>query len=166
MITVLPSPIDPQVLDLPLLKKPLHFYKDRTEAPKVLQDTDKLIREADAFVLVSAEYNHSLPPALTNMMNHFPLSSYKYIPSGIMTYSLGSFGGVRASVQARTFLGELGSPNCSYVFAIPQIQKALTEGGEPTPDDTHMEKGATKLIDELEWYANALKNHKEKVPTP
>lgn len=154
------------MLDLPVLKKPLHFYKDRSEAPKVLQDTDKMIKEADAFVIVSAEYNHCLPPALTNMMDHFPCSSYKYIPSGIVCYSAGSFGGVRASMQARAFLGELGSPNCSYIFTIPKIQNALTEGGDPVPEDTHMESGATKLIDELEWYARAIKTHKDAFGKP
>lgn len=148
------------MLDLPLLKKPLHFYKDRSEAPKVLRDANKLIEEADAFVIISAEYNHSLPPALTNMMDHFPISSYKYIPSGIVSYSMGSYAGVRAAVQARSFLGELGSPNCSYIFSIPKISGALTEDGNPAPDDTHMDKGADKLIDELEWYAKAIKNHK------
>lgn len=157
---------DPEVLDLPLLKKPYHFYQDKSQAPKVLQDTNKLISEADAFVIVTAEYNHSLPPALTNMMDHFPIASYKYTPSAIVCYSMGSFGGVRASIQARSFLGELGSPNCHSIFAIPKISSALTEDGKPAPGDTHMDKGADKLITELEWYAKALKNHKELVGKP
>lgn len=149
------------MLDLPLLKKPLHFYKDRSEAPQVLQDTNKLIVEADAFVIVTAEYNHSMPPALTNMLDHFPLSSFKYVPSAIMSYSMGSFGGARATVQVRTMLGELGSPNCSSILSVPVIQKALTEDGHPTPEDTRLDTGAEKLINELEWYAKALKTHKE-----
>ena len=160
------SPSDPEVLDLPLLKKPYHFYQDKSQAPKVLQDTNKIISEADALVLVTAEYNHSMPPALTNMMDHFPIASYKYKPSGIVCYSMGSFGGVRASVQARTFLGELGSPNIPSVFAIPTIQKALTADGNPAPEDTHMDKGADKLCMELEWYARAFKNQKEQYGLP
>ena len=83
-----------------------------------------------------------------------------------MCYSAGSFGGVRASIQARAFLGELGSPNCSNVFAIPKIQNALTVDGDPTPEDTHLEKGANVFISELEWYANALKNHRDKFGKP
>lgn len=79
---------------------------------------------------------------------------------------MGSFGGVRASIQARSFLGELGSPNCHSVFAIPTINKALTEDGLPAPEDTHMDKGADKLITELEWYAKALKSYKDKCGKP
>lgn len=152
---------DPEVLDLPLLKKPFHFYQDRSQAPKVLQDTNKLIAEADAFVLVTAEYNHSMPPALTNMMDHFPIVSYKFTPSAIMSYSMGPFGGVRATIQARSFLGELGSPNCQYILPVPTINKSLTEDGYAAPDNTRLDTNAEKLINELEWYATALKNHKE-----
>lgn len=154
------------MLDLPLLKKPLHFHETPCDAPQHLRDINQKIETADAFVLISAEYNQCIAPALTNMMDHFPISSYKYVPSGIVTYSMGSYGGVRAGVQLRAFLGELGSPNCSYALSIPRVTKALTEDGNPTPEDTHMESGGTKLVNDLEWYATALKNHKEKVGKP
>jgi len=42
---------------------------------------------ADAFVLVSAEYNHSIPPGLSNMLDHFGGSVYAFKPSGLVTYS-------------------------------------------------------------------------------
>ena len=159
-----PSFVDPGVLDLPLLRKPLQFYKDRSEAPKVLQDTNKLIEAADCFVVITAEYNHSMPPALTNLMDHFPIASYKYRPSGIVSYSMGSFGGVRAAMQVRSLLGELGTPSVSTIFAIPQVQKALSEAGEPLNE--HMDKGADKMLNELEWYATGLKTHREAVGKP
>ena len=155
---------DPEVLDLPLLKKPLHFYKDRSEAPQVLRDTNKAIVDADAFVIISAEYNHSMPPALTNMLDHFPVASYKYRPSGIVCYSMGPFGGVRAAMQCRMLLGELSTPSVGPLFAIPQINKALSETGDPLND--RMDSGAEKLIKELEWYGLALKRHRETAGLP
>lgn len=155
---------DPEQLDLPLLKKPIHFYKDRTQAPKVLQDTVKVIEAADAFVTITAEYNHSMPPALTNMLDHFPISAYKYRPAGIVCYSAGSFGGVRAAMQARMIHGELGTPTVQSLFAIPKVQHALSPEGEPLND--HMDSGAEKLIKELSWYAQALKNHRDTVGLP
>lgn len=152
------------MLDLPLLKKPLHFYSDRTQAPQVLQDTNKVIAAADAFVIVTAEYNNTMPPALTNTMDHFPIASYKYRPSGIVCYSMGSFGGVRASMHVRCFLGELGTPSVGSIFAIPKIKEALGEEGQPLNE--HMDKGANRLLSELEWYATGLKEHREKVGLP
>ena len=59
------------MLNFPLLKKPLHFYKDQSEAPQLLRDTGKIIEAADAYVVVTAEYNNCLPPALTNLLDHF-----------------------------------------------------------------------------------------------
>ena len=81
--------VDPLVMDIGPLHKPLHFYKDRSQAPKVLIDANQKILEADAFLMVSAEYNHSIPPALSNLMDHFPGSSFGYRPSGIVCYSPG-----------------------------------------------------------------------------
>lgn len=52
----------------------------------------------------------------------------------------------------------------SYLLPIPTIQHALSETGEPTDD--RVDRNADKLIDELEWYAAAIKNHKEAVGRP
>ena len=44
-----------------------------------------MYRAADAFV-VSGEYNHSIPPALSNLLDHF-LEEYFWRPSAIVCYS-------------------------------------------------------------------------------
>ena len=152
------------MLDLPLIKKPLHFYKDRSEAPQVLHDVDKLIRECDGFVFVSAEYNLSLPPALTNTVDHFPPASFKHRPAGIVTYSAGRFAGVRAGVVIRSFLSEIGTLHIPATFAIAQVQNAFSEDGVPTEDRS--KESATRMLNELDWYALAISGHKEKYGTP
>lgn len=160
--------LDPEVLDLPLLKTPIHFYKSPTDAPKVLQDALQVIKDADAFVVITAEYNHSMPPALTNMMDYFPIPAYRWRPTGICCYSMGSFGGVRAAMQVRCFMGELGSPTVSTLLAIPQIQNVLNENGELIPGETgeRLDKNSEKLIKELSWYTEALKTQTEKSGRP
>ena len=164
LFVLLYSLSDPEVLDLPLLKKPIHFYKERTDAPKVLQDTVKIIEEADAFVVVTAEYNHCMPPALTNLMDHFPIKSYKYRPTGIVSYSAGSFGGVRAGVQVRALMGELGSPTVGTTLPIPVIKDALSPEGDALND--RVDNNAEKVIKDLSWYAEALKKHRNTVGLP
>ena len=64
--------LDPADYDLPVLKQALHFYQDPAQAPEVLHKLNKTILEADAYTILTAEYNRSLPPALTNLMDHFP----------------------------------------------------------------------------------------------
>ena len=129
-----------------------------------MQDTVKVIEAADAFVVITAEYNHSMPPALTNLMDHFPIKAYKYRPTGIVSYSAGSFGGVRASVQVRAFMGELGSPTVGTTLPIPVIQNALSPEGNVLND--RVDDNAEKVIKDLSWYAEALKKHRDTVGLP
>lgn len=155
---------DPEEMQFPLLVKPLHFYKDVSQAPKLLRDCNEKIRAADAFLIVSAEYNHSIPPALSNMMDHFPGSSFNWRPAGIVCYSPGIYGGMRAAMQLRAFLGELGMVTVSNLFGIPKVHESIDENG--TPLNSHMTSGAAKLLQQLEWFTRATKNHKDKVGTP
>lgn len=73
------------------MTKALHHYPDISKAPKWLVETGEKINSADAIVVVSAEYNHSIPPALSNMVDHFPLTYFGFKPSGIVCYSMGLY---------------------------------------------------------------------------
>lgn len=145
--------IDPIEYPLPLLDK---MYKEypRGEAPEVLERLASIIRPADGFIIVTAEYNHSIPPALSNMLDHF-LEEYFFRPSAIVCYSGGSFGGVRAAMQLRAMLCELGMPSIPSIYPIPKVQHAFDDDGNPA--DESYRKRIDKFMRELEWYAGALK---------
>ena len=89
-----------------------------------------LIKAADAFIIVSGEYNHSIPPALSNLLDHF-LEEYFWRPSAIVCYSAGAFGGVRAAMQLRAMLCELGTPSIPSLLPVPNVQDAFDENGHP-----------------------------------
>ena len=76
----------------------------------------------------------------------------------------GIYGGMRAAMQLRCFLAELGCISVSNIFGIPKVHEAIAEDG--TPVDKHMEPGAEKLIAQLDWHAHAMRNHKQAVGTP
>jgi len=147
------SLIDPLEDRLPLLDK---MYKEYPpgEAPEVLQRLAGQIKAADAFIVVSGEYNHSIPPALSNLMAHF-LEEYFWRPSAIVCYSAGPFGGVRAAMQLRVMLCELGTPSIPSLFPISRVQDAFDDEGNPR--DEAYPKRTGRFFAELEWYANALK---------
>ena len=107
--------IDPAEERLPLLDR---MYKEYPagEAPENLERLARQIRQADAFIIVSGEYNHSIPPALSNLLDHF-LEEYFWRPSAIVCYSAGVFGGVRAAMQLRAMLCELGTPSIPSLLA-------------------------------------------------
>lgn len=149
--------IDPLEYRLPLLDKMYKEY-EKGKAPEPLETLAEMIRNADAFVVVSGEYNHSIPPALTNLMDHF-LEEYFFRPSGIVCYSAGAFGGVRAAMQLRAFLAEIGTVSIPTLFPIPKVQDAFSDDGEPVDPDFH--KYVKQFLDELEWYAISLKEAKQ-----
>jgi NAD(P)H-dependent FMN reductase len=121
------SLIDPLEQRLPLLDR---MYKEypKGEAPAVLEALAETCRAADGFVTVSREYNHGIPPALKNLLDHF-LEEYFFRPSAIVCYSAGAFGGVRAAMQLRMTLGELGMPSIPSIFPIPHAQDAFDDCG-------------------------------------
>lgn len=151
--------VDPVEVRLPLLDR---MYKEypKGQAPQVLEDLAALYRSADAFVVVTAEYNHSIPPALSNLLDHF-LEEYFFRPSAIVCYSQGAFGGVRAAMQLRAMLCELGMPSVPSLFPIPSIVSAFDDEGGPREKEA-MERRFARFASELEWYARALGEARKK----
>ena len=145
--------IDPLHYRLPLLDK---MYKEypKGEAPEPLETLAAIIRQADGFLVVSGEYNHGIPPALKNLLDHF-LEEWFWRPSAIACYSGGSFGGVRAAMQLRATLAELGMPSISSIFPMPKVQDQFEEDG--TPRDPGHERRVARFLDEFEWHAQALR---------
>lgn len=150
--------IDPLEYKLPLLDL---MYKEFEpgQAPEAMEQVGQILRNADGFIIVSAEYNHGEPAALKNLLDHFQ-SEYLYKPSGIVTYSAGSFGGVRALITLRAILAELGSPSIPSAFPVPSIHNAFDDEGIAL--DSAYDRRIEKFLDEFEWYANALKNARDR----
>lgn len=145
--------IDPAVHRLPLLDR---MYKEYPpgQAPEPLETLAGWVRAADAYVIVSGEYNHGVPPALSNTLDHF-LEEYFWKPSAIVSYSAGGYGGVRAAMALRAMLPEMGMSSIPSIFSISKIQSAFDEQGQLRDPGTA--ERARKFFDELEWYARALR---------
>lgn len=148
-----PVLVDPLELQLPLLDR---MYKEypKGEAPAKLEALAELYRKADGFLVVSGEYNHGIPPALKNLLDHF-LEEYFWRPSGIVCYSPGPFGGVRAAMALRMTLAELGMPSIPSLMPIARIGEALSEDGVPT--GPHTARSLDRFLDEFAWYAEAMR---------
>ena len=149
--------VDSEEYDLPMLDWMYREYEPG-QAPKSMQKLAEILSAADGYMIVSAEYNHSIPGALKNLLDHFQ-SEYLYKPSGIVTYSAGPYGGVRALVNLRGILAELGTPSIPSAFPISQIRNAFDDDGNAA--DKAYDERIVKFLDEYEWYANALKHARD-----
>ena len=103
---------------------------------------------------MSGEYNHGVPPALKNLLDHF-LEEYFWRPSAIVCYSAGQFGGLRAAMQLRMTLAELGMASIPSLFPIPKVQDAFDEEGRAK--DPAYERRVGRFLEELAWHARALR---------
>lgn len=150
--------IDPAEYILPMLD---YMYKeyDEGEAPAAMKQIAEILSASDTIVVVSGEYNHGIPPALKNLLDHFQ-REYYFKPSGIVSYSAGSFGGVRAAVQLRSVLGELGMPSVSTMVSIPKIQQTINARGEL--QNNLLDNKLEQFVNELQFYTEALATQREK----
>jgi len=150
--------IDSEEQQLPPLDLMYKEY-DEGKAPAAMETIAETFRKADGFIIVSGEYNHSIPAALKNLLDHFQ-TEYLYKPSGIVTYSAGPFGGVRGLANLRTVLAELGTPSIPSAFPVSQVFKAFDDDGNA--EDAAYQQRVVKFLDEYEWYANAMKAARSK----
>ena len=152
--------IDPLDYNLGEHFKP-HFAYQAGAAPQPLQQLAALIQAADGYVMVSPEYNHSMSPALANLLNHFGSSLFSYKPSAIVTYSAGQWGGVRAAVNMRSFLGELGCLPVSAMIHVPRAQEVLDADGTYLAGVNGQEWHGyfARTFKQLTWWASAAQQY-------
>lgn len=152
-----PVLVDPLEKRLPLLDR---MYKEfpKGEAPPVLEELADLYRRADGFAIVSAEYNNGIPPALKNLLDHF-LEEYFWRPAAIVCYSGGRWGGVRAAMQLRMSLAEMGMITIPSIFPTAHVGAAFDDDGTPTDPKTI--EYASEFFDEFRWYMEALRERRK-----
>lgn len=156
--------VDPLELKLPLLDRMWKEIKDdpsakHAELYEKLAPLAKLYRRADGFCIVSGEYNHSIPPAMSNLIDYF-LEEYFFRPSAIVCYSIRAQGGVRAAMQLRAMLAETGMPSIPSIQPISSIGEALSKDGVALTQALAEKTG--KFFDEFEWYMRAMKAERAK----
>ncbi len=107
---------------------------------------------ANAFIIVTPEYNGSYSPALQNLMDHFPKQTKKAF--GIVTASTGAMGGMRASQQMLLLVPALFGVASPQMLITPFVDKKFDENG--TLLDESFEKNIVTFIDEFLWLAQKL----------
>jgi NAD(P)H-dependent FMN reductase len=148
-----PVLVDPLEKPLPMLDLMYKEYAPGT-APPVMEELAQLFRKADGFVVVSGEYNQSIPPALSNTLDHY-LEEYFWRPAGIASYSNGRFSGARAAYALRSMLAEMGMVTMPSMLQVGGIQNAFDDEGVPA--DPKMDSYTKTFFDELLWYMRVMR---------
>lgn len=122
--------------------------EQRDGVPHGAQAFGRRIHAADGLLLVSPEYNFSLPGTLKNLIDW--VSRIRPVPLRgkhglLLAASPGAIGGIRGLWQLRIPLEGLGLIVFPDMFALPNAAKAFTEAGEL--NDPATTERLAKLLD-------------------
>jgi NAD(P)H-dependent FMN reductase len=124
-----------------------------TPVPEVAAMSARL-SAADAFVVVTPEYNHSFPAALKNAIDwHY--SEWRTKPVGFVSYG-GASGGLRAVEQLRQVFAELHTVTVRDTVSFHGGARQFGSDGVPL-EPARPNAAAGRMLDQLAWWARALR---------
>lgn len=152
--------VDLQEVNLPLSDYPTPpsmIAEPETEHGKAWA---KIIGEADGFVFVTPEYNHSFPASLKNAIDYLA-HEWKHKPLAFVSYGAHA-GGARAVEHLRAVAGQLNMYDISEHMILPSYYTNMDENGQFKFDDQH-EAQAKAMLDKLVFWAETMKDARTKL---
>lgn len=115
------------------------------------------LADADAFAVLTPEYNHSYPACLKALIDwHFV--EWQAKPVGFVSYG-GISGGLRAVEHLRQVFAELHAVTVRDTVSFHNAGALFDTSGRPK-DSSGADGAATAMLDQLGWWALALREAK------
>ncbi len=144
------------IADIPMYNFDLH----EKIFPEAVEKLCTAIKTADGVIIVTPEYNYSVPGALKNVIDFIskhPLKPFDKKAVGIMSASPSLLGGVRAQYHLRQILVAVNAMTMNVPeVVITQVDTKFDEGGNLTDEKT--KAFLKKFIDALSDFATILKH--------
>ncbi len=115
---------------------------------------------ADAFVMVTPEYNHSFPAALKNAID-WHNEQWHAKPVGFVSYG-GIAGGLRAVEQLRLVMAEMHAVTIRNTVSFHNYGGLFDADGRTT--DPASDVAAKSMLDQLAWWGQSLRDAKRTRP--
>ena len=131
-----------------------NFIDPPYSAP-IVKQWNKKIAEADAYLFITPEYNHSIPAVLKNAIDSVFMSfAFRNKPAAFVGYSIGIAAGTRAVEHLALVAIEVELVPLRNTVLIPKVQQAFANGDPVNPET---EVALSILLDDLDWWASVLK---------
>jgi NAD(P)H-dependent FMN reductase len=129
--------------------------RDPTYSDPIVRSWNAKIREGDAFLMITPEYNHSVPAVLKNAIDSVFVSfAFRNKPIGVVSYSGGQGAGVRAAEHLVQIAVEVGAVPMHSSLNIADVADAFDAASEPK--NPLADAKLAILLDDLAWWADAL----------
>lgn len=122
--------------------------------PAGLRRLGAQLRAADGFVVVTPEYNHSFPASLKQAID-LTGAEWEAKPVAFVSYG-GRSGGLRAVEQLRQVYPELNATTIRENITLPVVWEQIDAEGA-LRRDAGLSAAARTLLDQLAWWAEALR---------
>lgn len=149
--------ITSELIDIRTL--PLPVMNAGTDAQ--IPDLTELLRRADAYIIVTPEYNHTYPGLLKHVLD-LNYKEYLHKAVGVCGVSAGPFGGVRAIEALLPTFKAFGLSPIVTDLNFGNVNTLVNEAGELTQEacNTYAHR-FERFIQELRWLAQTLKQGRE-----
>jgi NAD(P)H-dependent FMN reductase len=130
-------------------------FNDPTYSDPAVKRWNQKIKAADAYLVITPEYNHSVPGVLKNAIDNIFVSfAFRNKPLVTVGYSGGIAGGVRAIEHLAQIAIEAELVPLRAAVVIPQVAEAFDESGLPINPIADISLGVA--LDDLAWWSAAL----------
>jgi len=151
--------LDLREWDLPIFAEHIGSignFADPTYSQPVVKAWNQTMKTADALLVVTAEYLHSVPGVLKNALDSvFASFALRNKPLAAVGYSSGVAAGVRAVEHLAHIAIEAEMAPLRNTVLIPFVTEAFNAQGDPLNDRT--ETAMTIMLDDLAWWSRALR---------
>ena len=127
----------------------------------VLDDLSPRLDAADAFVVVPPDHSHSFPAGLKNAID-WHRAQWQAKPVGFVSYG-GLAGGLRAVEHLRLVFAELHAVTVRDSVSFHNAWERFGDDGLPL-DSTVCDGAAANMLDQLGWWARALRDARSLSP--
>lgn len=149
------------VIDLADIDLPTTLLDHGDPVPESVLELGSRLAAADAFVPVTPEYNHSFPASLKNAIDWFG-EEWRAKAVGFVSYG-GMSGGLRSVEHLRGVFAEMHAATIRETVSLHHHFSLFDSAGQLT-DPEGPNEAARRLLDQLSWWAQALKNHRDAKP--
>jgi len=137
---------------------------DPTYSDPIVRAWNQKVKSGDAYLVITPEYNHSIPGVLKNAFdNVFVSYALRNKPVAAVGYSSGVSGAIRAIEHLAHIVIEADAVPLRSTVVIPQVGSALADGRARDP---MTDIALDVLLEDLAWWSNVLRSARSEGQLP
>jgi len=143
---------------LPIFQEHIGTLGDFVDPPysePIVKAWNTKIAEGDAYLIITPEYNHSIPGVLKNAIDSVFVSfAFRNKPAAFVGYSVGVAAGTRAVEHLAQIAIETELHPLKHSVLIPKVENAFNDRHDPIDPGTEI--ALAVVLDDLAWWTSVL----------